>query len=142
MNIETYISNILFLYTGLFLLSIFIGLVGIGIRIWKKTLKYWWIIPYSMLYLFSAIFSTFIASMAYDDLADPNYWRYENWELCDFVLNDIKRLIIWLFIGVLLYLVFEREGYKKSIKERCTALLISLTIMLVTIIVLFITKIS
>jgi len=111
MSIETYTTTIIYLYIGLFLFFILIGVADIWNRIWKKTLKYWWgIIPCSIFYLISATFSTFIASIAYDDPADPNYEKYENWELHDFILHDIKTLIIWLFIGILLYLVSGRKS--------------------------------
>ena len=35
--------------------------------------------------------------VAYDDISHPNYGRYENWGLNDFISHDIKTLIILLF---------------------------------------------
>lgn len=124
MSIEAYITFIMRLYGGLFLLVILIGAVEIWNRIRKKTRKYWLgIIPYSILYLISAVFSTFIAFIAYDDPSDPNYARYEDWGLHDFILHDIKTFILWLFIGILLYLAFGSKSTKKSIKIGCAILL-------------------
>ncbi|MBD5470215.1 MAG: hypothetical protein HDR19_03640 [Lachnospiraceae bacterium] len=124
MSIEAYTTFIMRLYGGLFLLVILIGAVEAWNRIRKKTRKYWLgIIPYSILYLISAVFSTFIAFIAYDDPSDPNYARYENWGLHDFILHDIKTFILWLFIGILLYLAFGSKSTKKSIKMACIILL-------------------
>ena len=124
MSIEAYTTFIMRLYGGLFLLAILIGAVEAWNRIRKKTRKYWLgIIPYSILYLISAVFSTFIAFIAYDDPSDPNYARYENWVLHDFILHDIKTFILWLFIGILLYLAFGSKSTKKSIKIACIILL-------------------
>ena len=124
MSIEAYTTFIMRLYGGLFLLVILIGTVEIWNRIWKKTRKYWLgIIPYSILYLISAVFSTFIAFISYDDPSYPNYARYENWGLQDFILHDIRTFIVWLFIGILFYLVLGRKSTKKSIKMGCTVLL-------------------
>jgi len=109
MYIETYTDIIIRLYFILFLSLIPIGILRLWKRIQKKTLKYWWIIPYSMIYLIFAAFSTFIASMAYDDPADPNYITYKNWDLCDFVFHDIKMLVIWLLIGAVLYSHEQRD---------------------------------
>ena len=116
MSIEIYTTVIIWLYTGLFLLSIPAGAVEIWNRIRKKTSNYWrGIIPCSILYLISALLSTFAASIAYDDPSDPNYARYENWKLHDFILHDIRTLIIWLCIGMLLYLISKRLSGKRSI---------------------------
>ena len=124
MSIEAYTTFIIRLYSGLLLLIIFLGAIETSNRLRKKTRKYWLgIIPCSILYLMSAVFSTFIASMAYDDPSDPNYARYENWGLQDFILHDITIFILWLFIGILFYLVLGRKTTKKSIKIGCTILL-------------------
>lgn len=111
MDIKTYMANMICFYLGLLLLFILTGIITL---IWgiirKKTFKWRWIIiPYSILYLFFALFSTTIAGIAYDDFTDPNYWRYEGWRLQDFVLNDVRKIAIWLLIGALLYFVFDRK---------------------------------
>lgn len=91
MSIETYTTNMVFFYLGLLFLFILAGIIVlIRSEIRKKTLKCWWIIPYSILYLVYALFSASTAGIAYDDFADPNYWRYEGWRLHDFVLNDVS----------------------------------------------------
>jgi len=124
MSIEAYTTFMLRLYSVLFLLVILTGALGAWNRIRKKTLKYWWgFIPCATLYLIFAMISTFIASIAYNDPSDPNYARYENWGLHDFILHDLKTFVIWLFIGGLLYLVLGRKSTKKPIKIACTILL-------------------
>lgn len=124
MSIETYAAAVSYFYIGLFFLSILMGAVDIWNRIRKKTLKYWWgIIPCSIFYSISAICSTAAAVIAYDDIADPNYAKYKNWGLHNFIFNDVKTFIIWLAIGILLYFVFGRKSTKKSIKTGCAELL-------------------
>lgn len=129
MSIETYTTIIISIYTGSFLLAVLIGAVTIINRIRKRSPKYWrGIIPCSILYLLSAMFSTFAASIAYDDPADPNYARYKGWEFHDFILHDIRTLIIWLFIGISFYLISkkiskeapaENPGAARSVKIGC-----------------------
>lgn len=134
MSIEVYAMTMIRLYIGLILFFIVSGVVDIWNRIRKKTPKYWrGIIPCSILYLITAMFSTCAASIAYDDPADPNYARYAGWELRDFILHDIKTFIIWLLIGVLLYLVFEKLLVKRSIRTGCAILSGFLVIVLLMI---------
>ncbi len=127
---------------GLFFLSVFSGIVLTWDRIRKNTLRYWWIFPCSIFYVVSALLSTFTAYIAHDDPADPNFRRYENWGLKDFVLNDIKTLIIWLLIGAALHFVFDRRECKKVIKVGCIALLAFLAVLSAVVILLSITKLS
>ena len=137
MDIKTYMANIICFYLGLLL---FFVLAGIIVLIWsgirKKALKCWWIIPYSILYLNYALLSAAIAGIAYDDFADPNYWRYEGWRLRDFVLNDVRKIAIWLLIGALLYFVFESKKSNKVIKTGGKILLIILAILMAVMIAL------
>ena len=130
MSIETYADIMMKFYIGLFLLSVFAGVIAIWSKIRKKTLKYWWLIPCTIIYSIVAVFNIFIACIAYDDPADPNYRIYKNWELKDFILNDIKVLIIWLFIVVLLYLVLRRKEYKTSAKTGRKKVLIFFAVLL------------
>lgn len=124
MSIEEYLNFISGIYTCLFLLFILISVVEIWNRVWKKKSKYWGgIFPCFLFYWFSAILSTFTASMAYDDVSDPNYASYKNWELHDFILHDIKTFLIWLFIGILFYLAVGGKSTKKSIKIASTIVL-------------------
>lgn len=135
MSIETYTRDIIYLYIGLFLFSVFMGIVRIWKRIRKKKLKYWGgLLPCSFLYSLSTMFSTFIASIAYDDIADPNYARYMNWTLRDFILHDIKTFLLWLFIGLLLYSISEW----KSMKIKHMYIVCFLAVLLTAVIVLFI----
>lgn len=113
MSIDTYVRGIVYLYIGLFLFSIFMGIVRIWYRIRKKKMRYWGgLLPCSFLYLISAIFTTFFAWIAYDDPSNPNYYHYKNWTLRDFILHDIKTFLIWLSIGISLYLLSEWHSIK------------------------------
>lgn len=114
MRIDTYVDIMNYFFIGLFLFSILMGIVAIWKRIKKKPLKYGWIIPFTMVYSIFALYNTFIAYIAYDDISDPNYSRYENWKLYNFILNDLKMLILWLFIGVIFSVIFSRKQYKIS----------------------------
>lgn len=130
MSVETYATIMLNLYLGLFLLSVFVGVLAIWKWIRKKAFRYWPLIPYATFYTIFAEFHTFIAYIAYDDPADPNYNIYKNWGLSDFILNDLKALIIGLFIGALLYLylVRGRGGAKRKIGARALIFLILLLV--------------
>ena len=89
----------------------------------KKPFRYWrGIIPCAALYSISALFSTSVAYIAYDDIADPNYERYAGWTLREFVLHDIKTFMIWLFIGVLFYLAWKRKWTEKLVTAGCVLL--------------------
>lgn len=141
MSIEAYADTMIYFHMGLFLLLIIIGVVAIWNRIRGRAVKHGWIIPYAVCYSISAFYGTFTAFIAYDDPADPNYGIYEGWKLCDFVLNDIKRLLIWFVIGVLLYFAFERKECKRFIKTgRATALILA-TILLVLVILILLTNV-
>ena len=142
MSIEMYATSVNYLYVGLFMLAAVMGIVAIWRRIRKKTLKGWWLIPCSMIYLIIATFSTFTAYIAYDDPADPNYSIYKDWGLHNFILNDIKMLAVWVVIAALLYFVFESKKCNKSIKVGCSAVLIFLAVLLVLVIMLSFTMIS
>ena len=142
MSIEMYAEIIIRVYAGLFLLSVLAAAVGIWKRIRKKTFKFWWTIPCSMLYSIFAAVSTSTAYIAYDDIADPNYPKFKDWKLLDFVLNDIKMLALWLFIGVVLCLIFARKECRKSIKIGCAVLLIISAVVFLAIMALSFTKFS
>lgn len=93
MSIETYANTMIYFFLALFLLSVLADVIVILSIIRKKPLKYWRIMVWSTLYALFAMFNTSIAYIAYDDPSDPNFWRYENWNLHDFVVSDIKMLI-------------------------------------------------
>ena len=131
-----------YFYVGLFLLSILTGIVAIWMRIRKKPLKFSWVIPCSILYSIFAFTGTATAYIAYDDIADPNYWIFKNWNLQDFVFNDIKMLIIWLFISALVYWVLGRKERKRSIKIGFAAVVIVLIILFVALTLVSTTRIS
>lgn len=142
MSIDTYTTVMTYFYVGLFLLSILIGIVAIWNRIQKKPFKFSWAIPCSIFYSIFAFTGTSTAYIAYDDIADPNYWIYKNWKLQDFVFNDIKMLIIWLCIGALVYWIFGRKERKRSIKIGFAAVIILLIILFVALTLVSTTGIS
>lgn len=134
MNIETYATIVFRLYAGMFLLSVFIGAVGIWKRIRKKPLKFWWgISPCAILYSFFATISTFVAYLAYDDLSHPQYDEFKNWGLYDFILHDVKTLIIWLAIGFLLYFLSENNVIKGNVKKKIIWAVIGVVVVLLLV---------
>ena len=48
--------------------------------------------------------------ISYDDISDPNYETYKDWNTWKFILCDIKHLLFWTGIGVLNYLGFIRKN--------------------------------
>lgn len=117
MSIETYANTMIYFFLALFLLSVLADVIVILSIIRKRPLKYWRIMVWSTLYALFAMYNTSIAYIAYDDPSDPNFWRYENWNLHDFVVSDIKMLIFWLFLGALIYLISEKANGKKTETE-------------------------
>lgn len=135
MSIETYTTAVFPLYLFAFLLLIPVGIWMLWRKLRKKPVRYWWAVPYSMVCLVFAIFSTAIAAIAYDDPADPNYRIYEGWELKDFVLQDIKTLAVCALLGAVLCFVFGRKG-SGPIKKFCGALLVAFAIVVVLLVLL------
>lgn len=125
MSIDTYANVMIRLYIGSFLLSIFIGIVSLwkGIK-QKKSIRHWAVIPCLICYSYIAQYNVFVPYIAYDDLADPNYWQYKGWRLQDFIFNDIRLLLVWLFIGALFDFIAERRKYKESIQKAYIVVLI------------------
>lgn len=136
MSIEVYTTIINYCYIGLLLFLMLTGVVELWKKIRKKPSKYRLLIPYSIIYLFIAMVSSFAASIAYDDPADPNYWRYQNWDLCDFILHDIKMLIIWLLIGILFYRLKQKNICKKTHENILYGIMISFIVVLAAIMIL------
>lgn len=123
MSIEAYGRIMCIFYIGLFLVSVLVGIIAVGYTILrKKPLKYGWIIPCITVYSIFALCNTFVPSIAYDDVSHPNYSNYENWQHFNFILNDIKMLLIWLIIGILIYFVFRRKKVETSQKTGGRAL--------------------
>lgn len=135
MSIETYTTAVFRLELFAFLLLIPVGLWMLWKKLQKKPVRYWWAIPYSMIFLIFSIFSTAVAAIAYDDPADPNYRIYEGWELKDFILQDIKTLAVWALLGAVLCFMFGRKG-SGPIKRFCGALLIALAVVVVLLVLL------
>ena len=125
-----------YFYIGLFFLSVLAGFVMIWRKIRKKDIKLGWIVPYTIFYSVFSLFAVFAASIAYDDPADPNYARYQGWTLRDFVFRDLRALLIWLLIGALLYLIFERGLGGQPVKKGAAIVLGILAALLAAIAVL------
>ena len=77
----------------------------------------------------------------YDDPTEPGYTTFKNWRLYDFILNDIRMLIIWLFIGALLYIVVKRIESRRPIKKGFVILLAVLAVLFVAVMILSVTTI-
>ena len=45
----------------------------------------------------------------YDDVGGPSYDTYKDWGIYDFIWSDVKRLVLWVGIGILNYLAFIRQ---------------------------------
>lgn len=131
MSIDTYTRTVVWFYIGVLLLFVLAGVVEIWNKIRKKPLRYWWgITPCAIFYSLSALVSTSVASIAYDDISDPNYMRYAGWELSDFILHDVKTLIIWLLISLTAYFV-SKSRWKRLILAAAGILLVLLLIVYV-----------
>lgn len=120
MNIETYVGKIVGFYMVLFLFTILLGIVEICNRIRKNKVIWAGFFPCSLLYSIIGIFSTFSAYLAYDDITDPSYGSYKDWVLQDFILQGIRTFLIWLSIGVSLYLLSEWNTLKKKRRRKRT----------------------
>lgn len=93
-----------------FLLSfagIFISIFSFVLcALWKKTRKYAWIFVCAAGFCFFTAFRHIIILNGYDDITDPTYEAYKDWDIYRFILSDLIRLFIWLGIGVLYYITF------------------------------------
>lgn len=129
MNIDIYACVMTFFYMGLFILSFLTGIVCLWKRIrQQKSIRHGVVIPCLIYYSFVAGYNLFIPYIAYDDRADPNYWKYKGWEFRDFLFNDIRMLLIWLFIGALVDFIVERKKYRETTKKIYIAVLIFLAV--------------
>lgn len=120
MTIETYTAKIAGFYMLLFLFTSLLGIVEICNRIRKNKVIWAGFFPCSFLYSIFGFFSILTAYMAYDDVADPNYWRYQDWTLQDFILQGIRTFLIWLSIGISLYLLSEWNTLKNKRRRKRT----------------------
>ena len=87
--------------------GIFISIIsGITHALCKRTLKYVWIFGCIAGFCFFTAVRHIIVLMGYDDITDPTYEAYKNWNVYRFILSDMIRLFIWLGIGILNYMAF------------------------------------
>lgn len=123
MSIETYTLVMLRLYMGLFFLLLLTGAAQIWNIVRKKKAKIpGGVLSCTFLWLISAIVGTTAAASAYRDPSNPNYARYENWGLQDYILHDVKTFLFWLVIGVSLFALGNALA-KKPIKAVCIVLM-------------------
>lgn len=123
MSIERYTLFMACFHGGLFFFLIVAGVVEFFIRIRKRTLKFWWVTPCAISYSQWATVITTAVYMVLDDVSHPDYWKYKDWGLWDFVFLHIKILIIWLLIGALFYFLFEKSHINDTIKAVCASLM-------------------
>ena len=105
--------------TALLGLAVFFMSIPAGIvhAVWKRTLKYMWLFVCIAGYCFFTFLRHAIILISYDDISDPNYEAYKDWDIWSFILSDVKRLIFWLAIGVLGYFAFIRGN--RSLRRLC-----------------------
>lgn len=123
MSIERYTLFMACFHGGLFFFLIVVGVVEFFIRIRKRILKFWWVTPCAISYSQWTTMLTLKVYMVHDDVSHPDYWKYMDWRLRDFVFLNIKILIIWLLIGALLYFLFEKSHINDMIKVVCASLM-------------------
>ena len=90
---------------------------GIIWSVWRKTLRDIWFFLCVQGFCFFTALVHVIILIAYDDISDPNYEAYADWTLYRFVLSDLRRLMLWLGIGILCYFAFVRKN--KWIRRLC-----------------------
>ncbi len=93
-------------FAGIFISIIFCVLCAI----WKRTRKYVWIFGCIAGFCFFTAFRHMIILIGYADITDPTYEEYKDWNIYRFILSDIRRLFIWLGIGILYYIAFIRQN--------------------------------
>ena len=98
----------------IFLLSfagIFISIISFALcAICKRTKKYAWIFGCIAGFCFFNAFRYVIILSGADDITDPTYEVYKNWNIYHFILSDIIHFFIWLGIGILNYMVFIKRN--------------------------------
>ena len=102
-----------------------LGLAGVFLSIpaaivysaWKNTVKYTWLFACIAGFCFFTALIHENILISYDDISDPNYETYKNWDLRQFILSDLRRLMFWVGIGVLNYFGFIRKN--KVIRRLC-----------------------
>lgn len=98
----------------IFLLSfagIFISIISFALcAICKRTKKYAWIFGCIAGFCFFNAFRYVIILSGADDITDPTYEVYKNWNIYHFILSDIIHFFIWLGIGILYYFTFIKRN--------------------------------
>ena len=86
---------------------------------WKNTVKYTWLFACIAGFCFFTVLIHGNILISYDDISDPNYETYKDWNTWKFILCDIKHLLFWTGIGVLNYFGFIRRN--RMIRRLCIA---------------------
>lgn len=104
---EAYGVSIFLLSFIFFFISIITGIIY---SLYKKTLKYTWIFGCIAGFCFFTAIAHIHVLVVYEDISHPGYEVYKNWNVQYFILSDVKRLIIWLGVGILNYFVFIKQN--------------------------------
>ena len=91
--------------------GVFVSLAaGIAYAIWKKTWRYTWLFLCIAGFCFFTFLTNVIIMISYDDISDPNYETYKDWNTWKLILCDIKHLLFWTGVGALNYFGFIRKN--------------------------------
>ena len=104
---ETYGEITFMLGIAGFFISIISGIIY---ALCRRTLKYTWIFGCIAGFCFFTAIHHIIVLMVYEDVTDPTYEAYKDWNIYNFILSDVIHLFIWLGIGILNYMVFIKRN--------------------------------
>ena len=103
---ELYGFSLTYLLLAIHLLSLIAGIVYC---LCKRSLRQWWaFVLISGACLFEGI-RHFMITIAYDDIADPNYGTWGGWTIPDFILSDAIHLLIWTALGLICCFGFQKN---------------------------------
>ena len=105
-DLETYGWLVWLLSIAGFLISLFAGSIYAYNH---KTFRYIWLPVCVMGFCVCTAFIHLLILIAYDDVGGPNYDAYKDWGIYDFIWSDVRRLVLWVGIGILNYLAFIRQ---------------------------------
>lgn len=109
---ETYGWAVVFLCMAVFPLAMIAGIVH---AVCIRSPRYLWIWGCLMGFCFFTTCRHLIVLIAYDDIADPNYGIYKDWDVYRLILSDVLRLTFWAGMGVLSCFAFIRK--KRILRE-------------------------
>lgn len=104
---ETY-GNMIFMLS---FAGIFVSIISFVVCVLcKKTKKYAWIFGFIAGFCFFTALRHINILIGYEDVTDPTYEAYKDWNIYRFILSDIIHLFIWLGIGILYYIAFIKQN--------------------------------